>query len=448
MKSKSVFICQVCSYESLKWMGRCPNCGSWNSFLEEILEKSKNKDIIERNAVSIDKIEERENRRNRFKTGFDELDRLLGGGLVPGSFVLIGGDPGIGKSTLLLQVSFFISKNHKILYISGEESLEQIKLRADRLGIISNNMYILSETNLDVITNCMDQLKAEVVIIDSIQTISGSNSLPGSISQIRDAAYALMNYAKTKGVTIIIVGHITKDGFIAGPKLLEHMVDVVLYFEGNSNLLYRILRSTKNRFGASNEVAIFEMREEGLREVLNPSQLFIEGRTKNVPGSVVSCAVEGSKAILVEVQALCCDTSLAVPRRVVTGVDYNRVSILTAVLEKRFGLNLQHQDIYVNLVGGLKINEPALDLAIVAAIASSYRNIEVMDRSVIIGEVGLTGEVRPVSHIEKRISEAFRMGFETCIIPKSNLKDIKQKDYNRILTAENLYSVLDVILGG
>ncbi|MCX7921084.1 MAG: DNA repair protein RadA [Clostridia bacterium] len=451
-KTKTIFVCQECGYESMGWLGKCPACNQWNTFVEEADENSvkanngKIKDIepININDISVDNEE-------RYSTNMKELDRVLGGGIVNGSLILVGGDPGIGKSTLLLQVCEGVKYNSKILYISGEESIKQIKIRADRLGIKNSNLLMVSETNFRAIERLIGKEKPALVIIDSIQTMFNDEltSAPGSVSQVREVTSGLMSIAKGSGITIIIVGHVTKEGSLAGPRVLEHMVDTVLYFEGERHLSYRVLRAVKNRFGSTNEIGIFEMRDVGLVEVDNPSAALISGRPENVPGSVVISNVEGTRPMLIEVQALVCPTNFGVPRRMATGVDYNRITLLMAVLEKRVGMQLHNHDAYVNIVGGIKVDEPACDLGIITAIASSFRNMPVGNAAVMIGEVGLTGEVRAVSQIDKRVTEAMRMGFESCIVPAGNMKLIKQmKDIQgiNIKAVENVQQVLDILL--
>ncbi len=411
-------------------MGKCPGCNNWNSFVEEteITGKQARHTFsgISTPGSKPEKITAIESRQEpRITTNVNELDRVLGGGIVPGSLVLIGGDPGIGKSTLLLQVSSQIAnKQLPVLYISGEESIRQTKLRADRLGVSSDSLYVLAETNLLTITNQIEQLKPQLVIIDSIQTIYREEvtSAPGSVSQVRECTSELMRIAKTSGIPIFIVGHVTKEGAIAGPRLLEHMVDTVLYFEGERHHTYRILRGVKNRFGSTNEMGIFEMKEEGLREVLNPSEIFLEERSQGAAGSTVVASMEGTRPVLVEIQALISPSSFGNPRRMATGVDHNRVSLLMAVLEKRVGLMLQNQDAYIKVAGGVKLDEPAIDLAVAISIASSFRDILTRPDDIFIGEVGLTGEIRRVSRIEQRVQEAAKLGFKRVICPQNNLE--------------------------
>lgn len=450
MKVKTVFVCSECGYESPKWLGKCPECGAWNTMTEEFPQQKRITSIssgaVPKKLESIE-IEGEE----RYGTGFGELDRVLGGGVVKGSLVLVGGDPGIGKSTLMLQLSNSIGRNNKtILYVSGEESEKQIKLRAERLNIDSRNLYIVSETNLESIEKYIEQFKPAVAIIDSIQTLYRSDltSAPGSVSQVREATGSFMRIAKTTGVSIFIVGHVTKEGSIAGPRVLEHMVDTVLYFEGERYHTYRILRAVKNRFGSTNEIAIFEMGESGLAEVLNPSELMLSGRPVDVPGTVVVPCMEGTRPVLVEIQALVSPTSFGMPRRMATGIDYNRVVLLMAVLEKRVGLQMQTYDAYVNVAGGIKVDEPAADLGVICSVASSFKNLKVSPKTAVMGEVGLTGEVRGISFIEKRITEAYKLGFDTLLIPDDNKKGLKKMPDMRIIGVKDVSQVLDMILGG
>lgn len=428
VKHKTKFICQECGYESPKWMGKCPGCASWNTMVEEIERTSARRGTIstaDGKAAKPEKITALESRKEpRITTEMKEFNRVLGGGIVPGSLVLIGGDPGIGKSTLLLQISSRIAaKKMTVLYVSGEESTRQTKLRADRLGVKEEELYVLSETNLFDITKHIEELQPDLVVIDSIQTIYRDEvaSAPGSVSQVRECTGELMRIAKSNHISIFIVGHVTKEGSIAGPRLLEHMVDAVLYFEGERHHTYRILRSVKNRFGSTNEMGIFEMREEGLREVLNPSEVFLEERTEGTAGSSVVASMEGTRPVLVEIQALIAPSSFGNPRRMATGIDTNRVPLIMAVLEKRVGFMLQNQDAYIKVAGGVKLDEPAIDLAIAISIASSFRDQPTRPKDIFIGEVGLTGEVRRVSRIDQRVQEAAKLGFSRVICPKNNL---------------------------
>ena len=431
----TVFFCQECGNETTKWSGQCPACKKWNTLVEETVDRDSGRNRKEYKSISPSFLNDiKVGDETRFTTDFQELDRVLGGGIVSGSLVLIGGDPGIGKSTLLLQVCRNISQNNiKVLYISGEESLQQIKLRADRLGDFSQNMKLLCETDLDLIKDVIEREKPEVVVIDSIQTMYSEDisSAPGSVSQIRESTNVLLKIAKSSNISIFIVGHVTKDGAVAGPRVLEHMVDTVLYFEGDRHASYRILRAVKNRFGSTNEIGVFEMRNEGLVEVDNPSEFMLEGRPEEASGSVVTCSIEGTRPILVEIQALVQSTSFGMPRRTAAGCDSNRVNLLMAVMEKRAGLHLGAYDAYVNIAGGIKMNEPAVDLGIVLAIASSFKNKIISDDIICFGEVGLSGEVRAVSMAEQRVAEAKKLGFKKCILPSvcikscSNIKGIE-----------------------
>jgi len=426
-KIKTKFVCQECGYETPKWMGKCPSCNTWNTLVEEVTTKSSFKhtgvgQVANVQPESITAIQS--NEEERITTDMAELNRVLGGGIVAGSLVLIGGDPGIGKSTLLLQVSDQLARKQlRVLYISGEESTRQTKLRADRLAITADQLFVLSETNLHLITNQINQLKPDFIVIDSIQTIFKEEvtSAPGSVSQVRECTSELMRIAKTNHVPIFIVGHVTKEGAIAGPRLLEHMVDAVLYFEGERHHTFRILRGVKNRFGSTNEMGIFEMKEEGLREVKNPSEIFLEERSQGVAGSTVVASMEGTRPVLVEIQSLISPTSFGQARRMSTGIDHNRVPLLMAVLEKRVGLLMQNQDAYVKVAGGVKLDEPAIDLAIAISIASSFKDKPSKADDVLIGEVGLTGEIRRVSRIDQRVQEAAKLGFKRVIIPANNI---------------------------
>lgn len=427
-KKTTIFFCSSCGYESAKWMGQCPGCKEWNTFTEEPVSKvSKNSSRVQggmNTPVLLKDIEGKDD--ERISSDIGELDRVLGGGIVKGSLVLIGGDPGIGKSTLLLQVTRNLTKTgHRVLYVSGEESLRQIKMRADRLGTDCSSMLVLCETNLDDIAETIRREKPETVIIDSIQTMYREeiSSAPGSVSQVREATSLLMQVAKQLEINIFIVGHVTKEGAVAGPRVLEHMVDTVLYFEGDRHASYRILRAVKNRFGSTNEIGVFEMRAEGLTEVKNPSEFMLSGRAKNAGGSVITASVEGSRPVMLEIQALVCRSNFGIPRRQATGMDFNRVNLLMAVIEKRGDISIGDQDAYINIAGGMKVNEPSLDLATVMAIVSSFRNKPVDEKTVIFGEVGLGGEVRAVNMASKRIFEAKKLGFTTVILPKSNLTD-------------------------
>jgi DNA repair protein RadA/Sms len=436
-KVKNVFFCNECGYESSKWLGQCPSCKTWNSFVEEPVQRKNaggasfaGKGVFGERRMTPQKLSEvAQTFQERLCTGIGELDRVLGGGIVPGSLVLVGGDPGIGKSTLLLQTcSILAEREHKVLYISGEESPQQIKMRADRLEEPSGKLLLLAETNLDAVEAAILSEKPEVVVIDSIQTMFREDiqASPGSVSQVRETTGSLMRLAKGEGVSIFIVGHVTKEGVVAGPRVLEHMVDTVLYFEGENAVSYRILRAVKNRFGSTNEIGVFEMRSNGLAQILNPSEYLLEGRPENEPGSVVAATIEGSRTMLVEVQALVCQTNFNMPRRTAAGMDYNRVNLLLAVLEKRLGIPLAYCDAYINVAGGMRINEPALDLAVVFAILSSYKNKEAPERAIVFGEVGLTGEVRAVSMALQRVAEAQKLGYAQCILPYANLESIRK----------------------
>ena len=452
-KIRTKFVCSECGSESPKWMGKCPECGQWNTLVEEVEQRDSQAQqsfagIVSRPESLLDISEDIE---ERLSTGSYELDRVLGGGIVKGSLVLVGGDPGIGKSTLLLQIANNIGNNgKKVLYVSGEESTAQIKLRAFRMGIRSGNIFLVSENNTQNVDIYVRDMKPDILVVDSIQTMYNPaiTSAPGSVSQVREATLGLMKIAKQDGIATFIVGHVTKQGSIAGPRVLEHMVDTVLYFEGETHMSYRVLRAVKNRYGSTNEIGIFEMGDKGLTEVPNPSEMLLSGRMEGATGSCVISAMEGTRAMLVEVQALLSHTGFGVPRRNATGVDYNRVALLMAVLEKRVGMQLGSSDSYVNVVGGIKLNEPAADLGIVAAIASSFRDREIDGSTVIIGEVGLAGEVRAVNFAEKRVNEAAKLGFKRCIIPANNLSRLNDKSGIEVLGVSNVNNMLDIIIGG
>lgn len=448
-KAKSVYFCQECGYELSKWMGQCPACKAWNSIAEETVVKTQTGSGTVRKSLAVSEpkvltdIEIAED--NRIGTGIGEFDRVLGGGIVKGSLVLVGGDPGIGKSTLLLQMCRHISAtNRSVLYISGEESLQQIKIRAERLGSFGKSLQLLCETNLNIIEETVLKYRPEIVIIDSIQTMFKEevSSAPGSVSQVRESTAVLMRLAKDNGISIFIVGHVTKEGVVAGPRVLEHMVDTVLYFEGERYASYRLLRAVKNRFGSTNEIGVFEMRHEGLLEVENPSEYMLNGKPSGASGSVVTCAMEGTRPILVEIQALVSQTNFNMPKRTAAGTDYNRVNILMAVLEKRLNLSMGSCDAYVNVAGGMRLLEPAIDLAIVTALISSYSNKAISERTIVFGEVGLTGEVRAVNMAEQRILEAAKLGFSTCIVPKVNLKSIKTRPDIAVIGVESVRDVM------
>ena len=429
-KNQTVFVCSNCGNESPKWLGKCPACNSWNTFYEEKIVTSKvsgekkavSAEVKKLNSVEIEKY-------GRYKTGYEELDRVLGGGLVQGSLVLLGGEPGIGKSTLILQICDKIKVNGSVLYISGEESATQIKMRADRLNINNENILFLGETCIETIENTLESVKPDFIIIDSIQTMYSEQlqAAAGSVSQVREITARIMQMCKRKNITTILIGHVTKDGNIAGPRVLEHMVDTVLYLEGERYFSYRILRGVKNRFGSTNEVGLFEMREEGLCEIENPSEILISERDGNPSGSVIVASLEGTRPMLVEIQALLASTAFGMPRRTGIGVDYNRMALLMAVLEKRAGLHISNYDAYINVVSGIKIDEPAVDLGIALAIASNFKNVPLPKDLVVVGEIGLTGEIRSVNSLEKRVKEAEKMGFKTFVVPESGKKQIKYK---------------------
>lgn len=448
---KTVFFCQNCGHEETKWLGQCPMCKEWNTFVEEkVIASSVSASVktdrdIEKKIVALSQVNTDEQK--RFQTGMKELDRVLGGGIVPGSLVLVGGDPGIGKSTLLLQVCQKLAKERQVLYISGEESLVQIKLRANRMGDFSDNMKLFCETNLGTIRDVIEKKQPEFVVIDSIQTMYSEEvaSAPGSVSQVRESTNVFMQLAKGLGITIFIVGHVTKEGTVAGPRVLEHMVDTVLYFEGDRHASYRILRGVKNRFGSTNEIGVFEMRQNGLVEVENPSEYMLSGKPENASGSVVACSIEGTRPLLIEIQALVCDTNFGMPRRTATGTDYNRVNLLMAVLEKRIGLHLANCDAYVNIAGGIRMNEPAIDLGIVMAIVSSYKNRPVDERMIVFGEVGLSGEVRAVNMPEQRVAEAKKLGFETCVVPEVSLGMVKGIKGIKIIGVKTINDAMNLI---
>ena len=431
-KAKTIFVCNGCGYESPKWLGKCPACGSWNTFFEQKIVESKNtvagKTVKERaTAQVLDEVVGKND--TRTDTGIAELNRVLGGGLVSGSLVLLGGEPGIGKSTLILQLCDKITGTGKVLYVSGEESAEQVKIRADRHGIKNNNIMFLGETDIDVIEETILSMNPKLVIVDSIQTMYSEEitSAAGTVSQVREITARIMRICKGHKITTIIIGHVTKDGNIAGPRVLEHMVDTVLYLEGERYFSYRILRSVKNRFGSTNEIGMFEMQNEGMIEIKNPSQVLISEREDNPPGSVVVASMEGTRPLLIELQALTTPSVYGLPRRAANGIDYNRLTMLIAVLEKKASIPLGAQDVYLNVVSGIRLVEPSVDLGTILAIASSFRNIAIPQDVVAIGEVGLTGEVRTVNMIDKRIKEVEKMGFKTCIIPESNKKLLKEK---------------------
>ena len=452
-KSKFVYVCNQCGYESSKWNGKCPSCNAWNSFVEELRGDALKASSLSGSADLSDKITELAeidfNSDIRYDTGLEELNRVLGGGLVKGSIVLLGGEPGIGKSTILLQICQFLGDDHSILYVSGEESARQIKLRAERLSVDSQNLYILTANDAEAICDTINNSSPEIVIIDSIQTmtIPRISSSAGSLTQVRECTNLFMHTAKAKEIPIIIVGHVNKDGAIAGPKVMEHIVDAVLYFEGERHMSYRILRAVKNRFGSTNEIGVFEMAESGLKEVQNPSQMLLSGRPHNVSGSCVSCIMEGSRPILAEVQALASKTSYSAPRRMTTGFDFNRLTIIIAVMEKRIGIFMNTLDIYLNIVGGFRLDEPAGDLSGALALYSGIIDRPINEKLIAFGEIGLGGEIRNVSHIRQRILEAERMGFEDCIIPKQSLSAINPKEFRinitGVSTLRQAFSVIE-----
>lgn len=442
-KNKTIFVCSECGNESSKWLGKCPACNSWNTFYEQKIIESKNSSLKSKDSKrnipqKLNSYEAKETLKT--STGFSELDRVLGGGLVKGSLILLGGEPGIGKSTLILQICDKVKGEGKVLYVSGEESAEQIKLRADRLGIDNEDILFLGETDIDIVNQAIIEINPKLVIVDSIQTMYSDEitAAAGSVSQVREITSQVMRVCKSRGITTIIIGHVTKEGNIAGPRVLEHMVDTVLYLEGERYFSYRILRGVKNRFGSTNEIGMFEMREEGMCEILNPSDVLISDREDNPAGSCIVSSIEGTRPILVELQALTSQTVFGYPKRTANGIDFNRLSLLIAVLEKKSGMMLGSQDVYLNVVGGLKINEPSIDLGICLVTISSFKNISIPKDMAIMGEVGLTGEVRRINFIEKRIKEAEKLGFKTCVIPESNKKDLKDDYKLDIISVRNI----------
>ena len=448
-KAKTIFVCSECGNESPKWLGKCPACNSWNTFYEQKIEKYTETNKIEKKINNtprpLNSYVGQE--ANRTSTGYLELDRVLGGGLVKGSLILLGGEPGIGKSTLILQLCEKVQGEGKVLYVSGEESAEQIKLRADRLEIKNQDLMFLGETDIDVIKDAIADMKPKLVIIDSIQTMYSDEitAAAGSVSQVREITSQIMRMCKAQQITTIIIGHVTKEGNIAGPRVLEHMVDTVLYLEGERYNTYRILRAVKNRFGSTNEIGMFEMREEGMCEVTNPSDILITEREDNPSGSCILASVEGTRPILVEVQALTSQTVFGLPKRTANGFDYNRLAVLIAVLEKKAGLSLGNQDVYLNIAGGMKISEPAADLGIIATVASSYKNVPIPQSTVVMGEVGLTGEVRRINLIEKRLKEAEKLGFKACIIPENNKKVLKDNYKLDIIGVKSIGDMLRIL---
>lgn len=451
-KSKTIFYCTSCGNESHQWQGRCPGCGAWNT-LQEHIEKSSSSGRAKSSPVGMSRKPQKLSQVDtdaeiRFSTGMGELDRVLGGGAVAGSLVLVGGAPGIGKSTLLLQICNALCRERTVLYVSGEESERQIKLRAIRLGVNSEELFILSETRLSDIMEAVGEIRPDILIVDSIQTLfqEENTSSPGSVSQVKECTMTLMNLSKTQGITVFVVGHINKDGAIAGPKVLEHMVDCVLYFEGDINSCYRLLRAAKNRFGSTNEIGVFEMLDTGLNEVPNPSQMLLSGRPEGAPGTCVACVMEGTRPVLAEVQALVTKTAFNVPRRASDGFDFNRAVLLMAVSEKRAGMKLSIFDVYINVIGGLQLDEPGADLSVVLAVASSYRDKPVNAELAVIGEVGLTGEVRSVSHINQRLGEVARLGFKKCIIPRRSAEKLDIPDGLQVYMVRNVQEAIEAAL--
>ena len=451
-KAKTVFYCTNCGNETPRWQGKCPACGAWNT-IEEHIEKPVPVGRAKSAPVGQSRKPQRISEVTsggelRFSTGMGELDRVLGGGAVAGSLVLVGGAPGIGKSTLLLQICTSLCVGRKVLYISGEESERQLKLRADRLGVVPDSLYILSETRLSDIMEAVSQLEPDILIVDSIQTLYNeeNESAPGSISQVKDCTMTLMQLSKSQGITVFVVGHINKDGNIAGPKVLEHMVDCVLYFEGDPNSTYRLLRAAKNRFGSTNEIGVFEMQDAGLVEVPNPSQMLLEGRPEGASGTCVACVMEGTRPVLAEVQALVTKTTFNVPRRAADGFDFNRAVLLLAVMEKRAGMKLNLFDAYLNVIGGLRLDEPSADLPVILAVASSYRDQPIADDLVVIGEVGMTGEIRSVSHLNQRLGEASRLGFKKCMIPRSSSEKLEIPDGMTVYRVRNVREAIEAAM--
>lgn len=451
-KTKTIFYCTDCGNESPKWQGRCSACGAWNT-MQEHIEKPAPSGRAAKNPVGISRTPQKlrevtTDREIRFSTGMDELDRVLGGGAVAGSLVLVGGAPGIGKSTLLLQICNCLCQERTVLYISGEESERQLKLRAQRLRVDPDSLFILSETRLSDILTAVDELHPDILIADSIQTMynEDNESSPGSVSQVKDCTMSMLELSKSQGITVFVVGHINKDGAIAGPKVLEHIVDCVLYFEGDPNSSYRLLRGAKNRFGSTNEIGVFEMADSGLKEVPNPSQMLLEGRPEGACGTCVACVMEGTRPVLAEVQALVSKTSFNVPRRTSDGFDFNRAALLLAVAEKRGGMKLSAFDAYINIIGGLRLDEPGADLPVVLAVASSYRDTPIADDLVAIGEVGLTGEIRSVSHMSQRLSEVARLGFKKCIIPKSGSEKLEIPKELTVYKVKNIREAIEMSL--
>ncbi|MBQ9765686.1 MAG: DNA repair protein RadA [Lachnospiraceae bacterium] len=455
-EKRITFFCKECGHESAKWLGQCPGCREWNTFVEMELSNSGKTTGTRKSTSGIKGIQEepvklsdiRADNEDRISTEMSEFDRVLGGGIVKGSMVLVGGDPGIGKSTLLLQMCRHLAKSKNVLYISGEESLKQIKLRADRIGDFTEKFSLYCETNLDNIEEIINKTLPDIVIIDSIQTMYKEEvaAAPGSVGQVRESTFALLQLAKGKGIAVFIVGHVTKEGMVAGPRMLEHMVDTVLYFEGERHASYRVLRGVKNRFGSTNEIGVFEMQECGLVEVTNPSEYMLAGMPQDASGSVVTCAIEGTRPMLLEIQALVCRTNFGMPRRTAAGIDYNRVNLLMAVLEKRLGFQLSECDAYVNVTGGMKMNEPAMDLGIVMAIISSYKDMALPEKAIVFGEIGLTGEVRGIPKVQQRIAEAERLGYKLCIVPRVNISTLSDKTKIKVIGVTNVKEAVDVLL--
>lgn len=449
----TVFFCQNCGYESAKWQGQCPACHEWNTFTEEPVVKVSSSVAVKKAAAEIKPVrlsEVHTDEKQRISSGMEELDRVLGGGIVAGSLMLVGGDPGIGKSTLLLQVCHNLTRDgHKVLYVSGEESAQQIKLRAQRIGDFKDDLMLLCETNLDLVRAVIEKTKPEIVVIDSIQTMYHEtvSAAPSSVSQVREATNVLMQIAKGMGISIFLVGHVTKEGVVAGPRVLEHMVDTVLYFEGDRYASYRILRGVKNRFGSTNEIGVFEMRQSGLREVSNPSEYMLEGKPENASGSIVACSMEGSRPILIEIQALVCHTNLPMPRRTTAGTDFNRVNLLLAVLEKRAGMQMSSCDVYVNIAGGIRMTEPAIDLGLILALVSSYKDIAIDEKTIAFGEVGLSGEIRSVNMAQQRVQEAKKLGFETVLMPRVSMKALQKTDGIHIVGLETVRDAVQYLMG-
>ena len=452
-KAKSTaFFCQNCGYESAKWQGQCPACHEWNTFTEEPVAKITGSAAVKKAAAEIRPVrlsEIQTDESQRVSSGMEELDRVLGGGIVAGSLMLVGGDPGIGKSTLLLQVCHNLTgTGHKVLYVSGEESAQQIKLRAKRIGDFKDDLMLLCETNLELIRSVIEKTRPEIVVIDSIQTMyhEAVSAAPGSVSQVREATNVLMQIAKGMGISIFLVGHVTKEGVVAGPRVLEHMVDTVLYFEGDRYASYRILRGVKNRFGSTNEIGVFEMRQSGLREVTNPSEYMLDGKPENASGSIVACSMEGSRPILIEIQALVCHTNLPMPRRTTAGTDFNRVNLLLAVLEKRAGMQMSACDVYVNIAGGIRMTEPAIDLGLILALVSSYKDIAIDEKTIAFGEVGLSGEIRSVNMAQQRVQEAKKLGFETVLMPQVSMKALQKVEGIQIIGLETVRDAVQYLM--